>query len=267
PALLAALASLVARADGLVTYNGSGFDVPLLETRFVLARRRWPDLWHLDLLAPARRVWGARFADCRLTTLEAGVLGLERTNDVPGAMIPALYFDFLRRRHPGALPRVFSHNLIDVLSLVALTAWLARALGAPEECALAPEEYAGLGRLWERVDLERSLGCYRRSLADGLAGSEGDRVRLRLAWWEKRRARWDAARTLWEAAARAPAFDPRPWEELAKLHEHRRRDFVAARRVVLEAIERAERAGTAARVRRALGHRLARLERRLAAAR
>src|SRR5207244_1041051 len=57
PALLAALAPLVARADGLVTYNGSGFDVPLLETRFVLARRRWPDLWHLDLLAPARRVW------------------------------------------------------------------------------------------------------------------------------------------------------------------------------------------------------------------
>jgi len=266
-ALLAALAPLVARADGLVTYNGSGFDVPLLETRFVLARRRWPDLWHLDLLAPARRVWGARFADCRLTTLEAGVLGLERTNDVPGAMIPALYFDFLRRRHPGALPRVFSHNLIDVLSLVALTAWLARALGAPEECALAPEEHAGLGRLWERVDLERSLACYRRSLADGLAGAEGDRVRLRLAWWEKRRARWDAARTLWEAAARAPVFDPRPWEELAKLHEHRRRDFAAARRVVLEAIERAERAGTAARARRELGHRLARLERRLAAAR
>ena len=92
-------------------------------------------------------------------------------------------------------------------------------------------------------------------------------MRLRLAWWEKRRARWDAARTLWEAAARAPAFDPRPWEELAKLHEHRRRDFAAARRVVLEAIERAERAGTAARARRELGHRLARLERRLAAAR
>src|SRR5438132_1538072 len=163
PALLAALAPLVARADGLVTYNGSGFDVPLLETRFVLARRRWPDLWHLDLLAPARRVWGARFADCRLTTLEAGVLGLERTNDVPGAMIPALYFDFLRRRQPGALPRA--------------------------------------------------------------------------------------------------------WEGLARLHARRRGDFAAARRVVLEAIERAERAGTAARARRELGHRLARLERRLAAAR
>jgi len=267
PALLAALAPLVAGAEGLVTYNGSGFDVPLLETRFVLARRRWPELWHLDLLAPARRVWGARFADCRLATLESEVLGLERENDVPGAMIPALYLDYLRRRHPGALPRVFTHNLIDVLSLVALTAWLARALGSPEECALAPEEYAGLGRLWERVDLERSLACYRRSLAQGLAGIEADRVRLRLAWWEKRCARWDAARQLWETAAGAAAFDPRPWEELAKLYEHRRRDFAAARRIVLEAIERADRAEIAERVRRDLGHRLARLERRLAAAR
>jgi uncharacterized protein len=267
PALLAALAPLVADAAGLVTYNGSGFDVPLLETRFVLARRRWPELWHLDLLAPARRMWGARFSDCRLATLESGVLGLERLDDVPGAMIPALYFDYLRRRHPGALPRVFAHNLIDVLSLVGLTGWLAGALASPEAGTLAPEEHAGLGRLWERVDLERGLACYRRSLATGLAGPEADRVRLRLAWWEKRQARWDAARELWEAAAGAAAFNPRPWEELAKLYEHRRRDFAGARRIVLAAIERAERAGSAPRVRRELGHRLARLERRLAATR
>lgn len=267
PALLAALAPLLARADGLVTYNGSGFDVPLLETRFVLARRRWPELWHLDLLAPARRVWGIRFADCRLTTLESGVLGLSRDDDVPGAMIPALYFDYLRRRHPGALPRVFAHNRHDVLSLVGLTAWLARALEAPDELAPTPEEYAGLGRVWERADPERSLACYRQALAGGLGGVEGDRVRLRLAWWEKRRARWEAARELWETATQAPRFDPRPWEELAKFFEHRSRDFAAARVVVLRAIERARRAAAAPGVRQELDRRLARLERRLAASR
>ncbi len=267
PALLAALAPLIARADGLVTYNGSGFDVPLLETRFILARRRWPDLWHLDLLAPARRVWGVRFTDCRLTTLESGVLGLSRDNDVPGAIIPALYFDYLRRRNAGALPRVFSHNRLDVLSLVALTSWLTRALGSPEECVLAPEESAGLGRLWERVDPERGLACYRLALAGGLSGAEADRVRLRLAWWEKRCARWDAARQLWEAATGGEAFDPRPWEELAKFYEHKRRDFAAARLVVLRAVERARHAVAGERVRKDLDRRLARLERRLAASR
>lgn len=267
PALLAALAPCLARAEGLVTYNGSGFDVPLLETRFVLARRGWPDLWHLDLLAPARRVWGVRFADCRLATLEAGVLGLARENDVPGAMIPALYFDYLRRRHPGALPRVFAHNRHDVLSLVGLTAWFARALDAPDDLPLTPEECAGLGRLWERGDPERSLACYRRALAGGLAGVEAHRVRLRLAWWEKRRARWEAARELWEAATDAPRFDPRPWEELAKFYEHRSRDFATARLVVLRAIERARRAAAAPGVHQELDRRLARLERRLAVSR
>ena len=39
PALIAALEGLLGRFDGLVIYNGNGFDLPLLETRFVLARR------------------------------------------------------------------------------------------------------------------------------------------------------------------------------------------------------------------------------------
>src|SRR5260370_21186988 len=58
--LLAALAPLVERASGVVTFNGAGFDLPLLETRFILARRRWPGgLGHLDLLRPSRRGGGA----------------------------------------------------------------------------------------------------------------------------------------------------------------------------------------------------------------
>ena len=43
PALLAAVGRLLGEFDGVVTYNGGGFDLPLLETRFVLARRRFPD--------------------------------------------------------------------------------------------------------------------------------------------------------------------------------------------------------------------------------
>jgi hypothetical protein len=209
-------------------------------------------------------VWGVRFTDCRLTTIDQGVLGLARENDVPGAMIPAIYFDYLRRRHPGALPRVFAHNRADVLSLVALTGWLARALDAPEACVQAPEEFAGLGRLWERSDPSRSVACYRQALESGLGGREAARVRLRLAWWEKRHARWDAARALWEAGTGAPEFDPRPWEELAKLYEHRCLDFTAARAVVARAIERGREEGAPDRVLAQFDHRLARLERRLA---
>src|SRR5256712_4201537 len=111
PALLAALVPLLEQATGVVTFNGSGFYLPPLVTRFVLARRRWPALLpHLDLLRPARRVFTARCADCRLTPLEREVIGFEREGDVPGALIPALYFDFLRsRRAPPPAPGFDPH--------------------------------------------------------------------------------------------------------------------------------------------------------------
>lgn len=262
-ALLAALAPLVERASGVVTFNGGGFDLPLLETRFILARRRWPPgLAHLDLLRPSRRVWSARFADCRLATLEREVLGLVREDDVPGAVIPGLYFEFLRSRRAAPLARVFAHNRDDVLSLVALLGWFGRALLGDDR--LEAEELAGLGRLWEPVDLDRALGCYRRALGAGLAAAPAHRVRLRLAWWEKRAARWDAACDLWQAASRHDVFDPLPWEELAKFHEHRRRDLVAARGIVEEALDLAGTGGAPERVLGALAHRLSRLKRRLA---
>jgi len=262
PALLAALAPLLERAGGVVTFNGGGFDLPLLETRFVLARRRWPAMLpHLDLLRPSRRVWTGCFDDCRLGTLERDVLGLAREQDVPGALIPTLYFDWLRHKRAAPLARIFAHNRDDVLSLAALVGWFGAALGdAP---ALRAAEWAGLGRLWEPVDLERGLACYRAALQAGLVGEAAHRVRLRLAWWEKRAARWETACALWDVARQRELFDPRPWEELAKFHEHRARDFAAARTVVTGALDLARSSGVGERVLDAFTYRLARIERRL----
>jgi uncharacterized protein YprB with RNaseH-like and TPR domain len=267
PALLAALEPHLGRATGLVTFNGSGFDVPLLETRFLLQRRRWPGtLGHVDLLRPARRMWAARLQDCRLATLEREVLGLVREDNVPGALIPSLYFDFLRFRRAAPLARVFSHNRADVLSLAALLGWFTRAVGE-HEGALDAAELAGLGRLWERVDRERGAACYRAALTAGLEGPEAHRVRLRLGLWEKRRARWSEACALWRAAVDGDGFDRRPWEELAKYHEHRRRDFAAALALVQEALGLAAAAAVSPQVVQALLHRCARLERRIGAGR
>jgi hypothetical protein len=263
PALLEALAPRLEQASGLVTFNGSGFDLPLLETRFVLTRRRWPAaLAHVDLLPAARRVWSFRFEDCRLSTLEREVLGLSRGEDVPAALIPLMYFDFVRYRRAAPLARVFAHNRDDVLSLATLLGWFGWALRHAPEPPLAPLDLAGVGRLCERLDADRAAAYYRRALAAGLDGLIGQRVRLRLAEWEKRRARWDDACALWSAAAEVPVFDLRPWEELAKYHEHRQGDMTAARAVVLAALDLAHEAA-ASRAVDALNYRLRRLERRL----
>ena len=265
PALLTALEEIFQGFDGFVTYNGSGFDLPLLETRFVLARRRFPGpVFHVDLLGPARRLWSDRLADCRLGTVEQHALRFTRDDDLPGALIPTVYFEYLRRKRPDELPRVFEHNRHDILSLAALTGWVADAVVRAPVPDFEPEALAGLGRLLELSEPERSLACYRMALDAGLPTPFRERLLLRLAQGEKRRARWDEARALWEAAARAPrAFDPRPWEEIAKVHEHRRRDLPAARRVVEEALELARRHRASERVLADFEHRLERLARRL----
>ena len=268
-ALLAALEPLLRSVDGLVTYNGTSFDLPLLETRFVLARRRWPEAtFHLDLLPAARRLWSARLPDCRLGTVEQHALGFTREGDLPGALIPSVYFEYLRRKAPGELPRVFEHNRHDILSLAALAGWVADAVARAPAPELEAEELAGLGRLWEPADPDRGEACYRMALDRGLPSPARERLLGRLAWREKRRSRWDASRVLWEAAARgARIFDSRPWEEMAKIHEHRLRDLAAAHAVVTEALDRARVHRAPASVVEALSHRLARLSRRLSRAR
>jgi len=264
-ALLAALDPLLREVDGLVTYNGAGFDLPLLETRFVLARRRWPEAaFHLDLLPAARRLWSARLPDCRLGTVERHALGFVREDDLPGALIPQAYFDYLRRKSPGEMPRVFEHNRHDILSLAALAGWVAQAVAEAPGAELGPDELAGLGRLLESADPDRGEACFRLALERGLPSPARERLLARLAWREKRRSRWEASRELWEAAARgARVFDSRPWEEMAKIHEHRLRDLAAAHAVVTEALDRAHTHRAPGPVMEALSYRLARLSRRL----
>lgn len=265
PALLTVLEETFRKFDGFVTYNGSGFDLPLLETRFVLGRRRFPgEVFHVDLLGPARRLWSTRLIDCRLGTVEQSVLRFTRDDDLPGALIPTVYFEYLRRKRPHELPRVFEHNRHDILSLAALTGWVADAVARAPHPELDPEALAGLGRMLEGADPDRSLACYRLALDTGLPTPSRERLLLRLAHREKRQARWDEARALWEQVARSSReFDPRPWEEIAKVHEHRRRDLAAAREVVEQALALARRHRASARVQASFEHRLARLGRRL----
>ena len=264
PALLAALAPQLEAASFLVTFNGSAFDLPLLETRFILSRRRWrAELPHVDLLRPARRVWTWAFPDCRLSTLEREALGLAREDYIPGAMIPALYFQYLRTKNARALGRIFTHNRDDVIALVALLGWLVRALADDPSRPLSAHERLGLGRLLEPADPDRSLAHYRQALAEGLTGLGALAACLRAAAWEKRRERWDTACELWRTAVAVGVFDPRPWEELAKFHEHRAREFTVARELVADALARARETGAHARVLDAFRYRLARLERRL----
>jgi uncharacterized protein len=118
PSLLWALAEHLANFDVLVTYNGKTYDQPLLETRYRMARARPPfaRLAHLDLLHGARRLWKLRLESCRLVDLENQILGVEREGDLPGEMIPYVYFEYLRTQQAWKVVPIFHHNAVDLLT-------------------------------------------------------------------------------------------------------------------------------------------------------
>jgi len=232
-AALAGLAEVLNAYQGIVTFNGKTFDVPLLETRYSLARLKSPfsGRLHLDLLHPARHLWKLRLESCQLTNLEKEVLRISRKGDVAGSEIPGIYFDYLRTGNARGLQPVFYHNALDIVTLAALTSEMARAIGdGGAETLKSSLDLFGLSRLFERFGaVEQSMSACQRALAAGLPQPVESRALWQLAGQHKRRRRYEQAVELWmELARRADAFAVEALEELAIYYEHRRRDVTTA---------------------------------------
>ena len=148
PALLEELRRLIPPSGWLVTYNGKGFDWPLLVARYRMARDQPPaHAGHLDLLPLVRRLFRHRMTDAKLQTAETELLGMRRHGDVPGWEIPARYLQFLRDGEPARLIEIVRHNDEDVRSLARLLALVETGFGDPVSRRQAdPGDLAGLAR-------------------------------------------------------------------------------------------------------------------------
>jgi uncharacterized protein YprB with RNaseH-like and TPR domain len=271
-ALLAECAERIRASSGVVSFFGKSFDRHRLEDKMRLVGVEPPfaGLPHLDLYHPCRRLYREAYADGRLKTLERELCGVERQDDLPGALAPAAWFDFLAQR-PHRLEGVFQHNRDDVLSLVTLAAHLgrarsesrfdgsalagdgaARALGLSRSCAARGEREAAL--TWLERALERDARPRRALLLERahhlrLSGRANDAL--------------EAYRNLVrgpEDSCSAPAL-----LELAKFLEHRAKDFTAALdccRTARVLLDRNHTGAEHARLARDLEKRLSRLARR-----
>ena len=174
PALLARLATHLPPAAWLVTYNGRGFDWPLLTTRYRMHRGGPPPhAGHLDLLPFVRRVFRHRLADARLRTVESVLLGVARHEDVDGWEIPSRYLAFLHGGPAEPLADVVRHNREDVRSLGRLLADIDFRFGARLDRADShPGDLAGLARAFAR---ERRLEEALELLDVALASAGGRR--------------------------------------------------------------------------------------------
>lgn len=146
PAFLDALRAEIAAADVIATFNGGSFDLPLLRTRWVMARMpgeltRTP---HVDLLTLVRALYRHRLESCTLRMVEERVLGYERDDPIPSSLVPDAYFDYLRAGSLEFLEPALEHNRLDVISLVHLHSRLLLRLQG--EADMDAADWLALGR-------------------------------------------------------------------------------------------------------------------------
>ena len=230
-AFLTALNHFINSFEVVVTFNGKSFDVPLLNTRHILNGFSSPftEMEHIDILPLARRIWRNRLSNRALSNLEIEILGVERTQaEVPGWMIPELYFEYLRTGDARPLAGIFYHNANDILSLAGLFYYLAKMLGDPSaDPALPGLDMAALARLYEEIeDLLMAAQLYERSLDQGLPRNFYLETLSRFALLYRRQGNWDGAIYLWKKAAEQEQIEA--CVELAKYYEHNQRDYIEA---------------------------------------
>ena len=221
-AALAAFAETLTATDRLVSYNGKSYDLPLLMSRFRMQglRASFEDLAHLDLLHPIRRLFGKRWDDCRLLSVEENLLGFRRVDDLPGSEAPAAWFDYLRRGHAEQLIRVVEHHRQDIISLAVAHGVLAQAIEQPRTFDI---DLHALARWLYDSDAVRA-----RELLQTHAGALCDDGRRLLAQLLRRGGHWSQAVAVWETLAAGGCVES--IERLAKYHEHISKDLDAARR-------------------------------------
>jgi hypothetical protein len=214
-----------------VSYNGKSFDTQILKTRFIMNGRHVQFPRQLDLLHPCRKLWSSMLASCTLGSVEEGILNVTRDLDIPGSMVPELFFDYLKSGDVDLMHPVFSHHLQDIVTLERLLRHMNDLLLDPRDAAA--DRYQ-LGRWLLETGFPRGVEI----LADAL--DLGDRrAGYLLGTHFKRIGDLVRAEELWRGMFDR-WLDGYAALELAKHHEHRLRDYVQAEEYVTHLIRATE---------------------------
>jgi len=239
--VLEILDRLQSSRGAVVSFNGKAYDIPLLFNRGIFHRLCDApfSFHHIDILHPARRLWKKHLPDCSLSTLESEILQLSRRGDVPGYLIPATYFRYLRSADPRPLLPVFYHNQMDILSMVSLLNVFLKLFvnhGSSESFSI---DWLGMGSVFEAMEeYEKGLVFYGNVLLRcGISDEEKKSALLRLARIHKKKQDYEAAVKVWEEAIQCKGFSVEPYEELAKVYEHRIVDLGKAKEYTMRALE------------------------------
>jgi len=220
-----------------VTYNGKSFDFPLMETRYILNRRRFPLLEkpHLDFLFPARTLWKNTYESRKLGFLGDVLLGISRSDDIDASQIPTLYFAYLRNNMFSLLEKVVEHNALDLIGLSALLLlgiqYLKNHSNIQDE-----GERLGAAMLFEkRGDFDRSTELYEILKQCATRDDIIIKAVKRLSVIKKKKKLFEEATELWKILSGFK--DHFALRELSVHYEHRKKDYYGAIEFVEQAFE------------------------------
>jgi hypothetical protein len=236
PALLRTVMGWLAGADRIVTYNGRGFDLPLLSTRLTVhgMGNELPGIpaRHDDLLPVARRLWRRILGSARLADVERDILQVRRRSDCPSSEVPQRWFAYLGGASPDLLAAVIDHNAQDVATLALLDAEVRRLRsGGWRDGAAVDHRGLALELLRDGAEDEaiELLEAVLADVTERLSGEEPFRVRRLAARVLITRGRSDRAETLWREAARSGTVEAAlAWIEVARIRERHAADLRGA---------------------------------------
>ncbi len=230
-AMLLHLMNSIDRDAIFVSFNGKSFDIPLLQNRLVMNRlsMKIREIQHLDMLQISRKLWRRSLASCALKDLETAILKFERTSeDVPGWMIPDIYFAFLRTGDPAGLKEVIYHNAQDIVSLAALFIHVTTMLERNSALENIPvNDLIAISRIyWDLGSLETSASILRAALPRTQEPDQKMVINSLLGLYHKRIGLINNSIEHWQVAAQNG--DLQSCIELAMFYEHQVKDYSIA---------------------------------------
>ncbi|HRC53558.1 MAG: ribonuclease H-like domain-containing protein [Firmicutes bacterium] len=246
PTMLEHMADVTNRDSVLVTFNGSSFDIPILTGRFILnglspEKSYKSILAHIDLFSLVRKFGKHPVYGLSLKESVARFIGTRRSDDIPGHLIPALYFIYEQDRDIAVLEQVFAHNRMDVIDMVGLLRILGEVcLRGPDVCD-DPFTLAGVGKFHlQKGDVDRARRYMQASYYGfdkrGIRSKAGYANMRRLAEVMRKEGNWDDAAHIWEGLIREGQAIPHDYLWLARYHEVYGNDIAKALDIVEDGI-------------------------------
>ncbi|MBO8130155.1 MAG: ribonuclease H-like domain-containing protein [Candidatus Marinimicrobia bacterium] len=240
--MLSLLADFLKSYSTMITFNGKAFDIPILESRYILNMLDSPfkNLSHLDLLYPARQLWNLELENCKLSTIEEKILSIKRENDIPGEEVPRYYFRYLHTSDPKEIKPIFDHNRQDILSLVLTTIAIWQHFHNIDPHANTPSIKKSRAKiLTKKGEIDRAIEEYKELISHNIPSFVKKEFLIKLGMLYKKKKIFREMESVFLKSIKIDdPFYLTPYIELAKYYEHKMKNYKEALKYIEMALER-----------------------------